>query len=275
MKKIIAVFLSLSLFVAVLSAILIYSNQKAIEKKLYSSVYSLSDNFLIEAENGCANQDKNSIEYIKTAISLGANCIEVDLSFDKSGYAFLAPSNNKINSKTLSLDSLLKYLSENTQFDNINVDLHIRSADNLKLVDELCQKYNMTQRVFFTGINLNQAFYVKSQSSVAFYVSIDLKKDNSKQYLNKIFNDISSCSAKGILCDAQEMTKELSVLLEENWIDVMFVDVDTHSKYIKALTLSPRCIRTSKPYELLEIVQNWQNNAPIELYGLEKTTIPQ
>lgn len=271
-KKIIALICTVAVLAAGIVLLSFAIRNKANEEDLYSSYYTLDEDFIIEASNGCISQKKNTVEFIKTAYNSGANCIELDLTFDPSGVPYIESSPYNINSGSLMLEQVLKLLSDDPIYKNDMLDLKVNSADNMPLVEELCTKYNMTGRVFLSGISVNQASYIKSNCSLPFYVTMDIKYSNDKGYLSDIYSDISNSFAVGLICDADEMSDLLAAILHENWIDISFENINSKHDCIKALKKSPKRIKTNKPYEVLEIVQTWQNEAPIEYYGIETTT---
>lgn len=270
-KKILIVICSFAVLIVGIIPLSIVIKQGIDEKKLYSSYYTLDDDFIIEAANGSLSQKKNTIEFIKTAYNSGANCVELDLTFDPSGVAYIEEHSYNINADTLKLEQVLKMLSKDALYSKVKLDLKINSVDNLPIVDELCKKYNVADRVFFTGVNLNQAIYVKNMSKIPFYLTVELKESTDNEYLSNVFDDIINSSAIGVICDVDSMSHQFDNMLYENWIKISFENLKSKKEYIKALAFSPNRIKTDKPYEVLELIHNWQDNSPTEFYGLEIT----
>lgn len=241
------------------------------EKELYSTYYSLDEDFIIEAANGSMNQEKNTVEFIKTAFNSGANCVELDLTFDPSGVPYIESDPYNIKDGTLKLEQVMLMMKNEAPYKHCFIDLKVNGTENLSLIDELCEKYEMTDRVFYSGINLNQSSLVRELSSVPFYLTMEIHKSENNDYLTEAFNDISNSGAIGVECELDDMSPLFSDILKENWIKISFENVNSKNDCVKALLMSPGRIKTDKPYEVLEIVQNWQNNAPVEFYGIETT----
>lgn len=271
-KKILMIICAVTIVIATVIPVSIIIIKNNSEKALYSSFYTLKDNFIIEASNGSLSQKKNTVEFIKTAYNSGANCVELDLTFDPSGEPYIESDPYNIKDGTLKLEQVLKMLSNDSIYKDSKIDLKINSVDNLQIVDELCEKYGMTDRVFFSGINLSQSKLIKESTSLPYYLSIEIKKSDDNDYIESIFNDISVSESIGVICNVDNVSKLLCDILYENWISISFENVNTKTDCIKALKMNPTCIKTNKPYLVQEIVQKWQNEAPIEFYGIETTT---
>lgn len=269
MKKKLKVILPFIIVFALAAVILIAIICKnSAEKRLYSSYYSLNDDFIIECENGSFGKKENSSEYIKTALQSNANAIEVDLCFDKNGKPFIEEENEKINDKTVSLEKLVEFMVSDTSYDRFFLCLHLeKEASNLAEVDKICERYNFTNRIYYTGISLNQAQYVRNQSKIPFYLSIDIKDYKSDKDMIKFFSLVSNSMAKGIICDIDEMNENIYDTLHENFIEITFDGIDKKSDFIKAAKYSPSRIKTENAYEIYDILRKWQSNAPVEYYG--------
>ena len=262
----------LIIIISVLIPVITFVCRNVQEKNLYSSYYNLDENFIIEAENGSYNQKENSIEFIKTAINRGANCVELDLSFNFNGIPYLCDNTEDINENTLLLESVLKYLSETPEYNNIYIDLHLEEITaDITVVDKLAEKYDFTDRIFLTNINLNQALFINNQSDLEFYLDYEIIRKSDIEYLNSVFNDISTSCATGIVCEYDDITEDMLNTLKENWIKISFEEVNSNYEIIEALTFSPCRIKTEYPHKVYEIVENWKNNAPVEFYGINET----
>ena len=262
----------LIIIISVLIPVITFVCRNVQEKNLYSSYYNLDENFIIEAENGSYNQKENSIEFIKTAINRGANCVELDLSFDLKGVPYICDNLEEINENTLSLETILKYFSENPDYNNIYIDLHLEDiSTDLSAVDKLAEKYGLSDKIFLTNINTNQALFISTKSKLDFYLDYELEKKSNIDYINRVFNDISASCATGIVCEYDDITEDMLNTLKENWIKISFEEVNSNYEIIESLTFSPCRIKTEYPHKVYEIVENWKNNAPVEFYGINET----
>lgn len=272
-KRIIIIICAAVVLVSLIVPLSVAFSNKSMEKKLYNSYYTLPEDFIIEAKNGCLGQKENSLEFIKTAYQSGANCVELDLTFDPNGVPYIQRSQYKINEEALSLEEVLNLISGgNASYKNCFIDLNINSTDNLPILEELCKKYAVEDRVFLSGVNLNQAQYVKSMTNLPYYLTIELKNSENNDYLSKVFNDVSNSGALGIICDYKNLSQQLHDILFENWLKISFDNINTKKQCVNALKASPNIIKTDKPYLVHEIAQKWQAQAPPELYGMVDTT---
>ena len=240
---------------------------KSAQKKLLSQPFDMPENYLITAENGVYGQKENSLLYVKTAFDNGADCIEVDVVFDENGIPYICDNADEISdSDAMPLEYLLHLVDSTSDYDGCSVNLHLIDASNLSMIDKLATKYNMTDRVFYTGIELNQANYISSQSKIGFYLDyeLDKKKSDDTDYIQQVYLDINNCSAIGINCEVEGFSERLGDFLKENWLKVSFVDVDNKAEMYKALMFSPDQIITPTPQEMREVVDEWNINAPNE-----------
>ena len=272
-KNIIKIVIPLIVMIIAISIpVIFFINKSVKENNLYSSYYTLDENFIIEAENGSYNQKENSIEFIKTAINAGANCVELDLSFDLKGVPYICDNLEEINENTISLEIILKYFSENPDYNNIYIDLHLEDiSTDLSAVDKLAEKYGLSDKIFLTNINTNQALFISTKSKLDFYLDYELEKKSNIDYINRVFNDISVSCATGIICEYDDISKDMLNTLKENWVKISFEDVNNDNEIINVLSYSPSRIKTQYPHKVYEIVQNWKTNAPVELYGIDNT----
>lgn len=236
------------------------------KKDLYENIYSFPEGAVITAKNGFGDNKTNSLLYVKSALQNGADCIEVDLCFAEDGTPYIASQNGEIDTSTMPLEYLVSYISDaikSTQR-QYKINLHLTDASNISLVSEIIGRYDMTENCFFTGVNLNQASYIRKSCDISFYIDykLDKSKANNPDYVSQIINEVSMSGAIGINCKADAFSELMMNMLKENWLKISFYDVETETDIIKALTYSPNQIITNDPQSVRSILIDWNKNAP-------------
>lgn len=239
---------------------------KVAKEDLYENMYSFPEGAVITAKNGFGDNKTNSLLYVKSALQNGADCIEVDLCFSEDGTPYIASQSDEIGTSTMPLEYLVSYISDAVKSTQrqYKINLHLTDASNIGLVSEIISRYDMTDNCFFTGVNINQASYIRKNSNVSFYVDykLDKTKSNDPEYISQIVNEISMSGAIGINCKADAFSELMMNMFKENWLKISFYNVETELEIIKALAFSPNQIITDNPQAVSSILLEWNKNAP-------------
>ncbi len=240
---------------------------KIAKNELFENYYSFPEDGMITTKNGFGNNEENSLLYVKAAFQNDADCIEVDVCFDEDGVPYIAESPEKIDENTMPLEYLLSFVNEkiNTSSQRTHsINLHLTDASGIEKIDELVKHYKMEDVCFLTGVNINQASYIRQNCSIPFYLDYEIKKSKVKdtEYASQVVNQISQSGAVGINCTADAFSEILSTMLKENWLKISFYDVESETEIINALRFSPNQIITENPLSVRSILIEWNANAP-------------
>ncbi len=239
---------------------------KVAKEDLYENTYAFPESGIITAKNGFGDNKNNSLLYVKSALQNGADCIEVDLCFDEDGTPYIASQNDEIGANTMPLEYLVSYISDavNSTQRQYNINLHLTDATNIKLAGEIISRYNMENNCFFTGVNINQASYIRKNCNISFYVDykLDKSKSSDPDYISRVINEVSMSGAVGINCKADAFSELMMNMFKENWLKISFYDVETELEIIKALAFSPNQIITGNPQTVRSTLIEWNKNAP-------------
>lgn len=274
-KKHLRIALIITAVVAVLAAFIVLiaipsMKRAAIEKakeELFQNIYSFPESGMITSENGCNNLKKNSLVYVKAALQSDVDCVEVDVCFDDEGKPYIAESADKIDENTMPLEYLISYFYEQTTKPGSrphHLNLHLTDAANLEEVGRIVESYEMTEYCFLTGINVNQAKYVRTSCTLNFYIDYEIDKSrvDDPEYHSLILADLGRTGAIGINCKIDNFTMGLSTMLKENWYKISFYGVEDELDIIKAISFYPNQIITSNPEYARLILVEWHANAP-------------
>ncbi|MBE6814071.1 MAG: glycerophosphodiester phosphodiesterase [Ruminococcaceae bacterium] len=236
----------------IVGGVIFMDNKK--ETEFYKSQQiNLPKDFTYTAHTGCCGTSDNSLEAIKVGIEHGAQIVEFDLYFNTENIAVLSHDAPKGNEVTL--DEAFKLIStyENVQ---VNVDVKLCN-DYLHVVYNLAEKYKITKRVFFTGINVEDIETVKKECpTVPYYLNYEVKKENKQtpEYLNDLVKIVKDSGAVGINFNKDSATKDLVDTFHNNDLLVSIWTVNEEKDMYKILYFAPDNITTRNPDVLKKLL---------------------
>lgn len=207
---------------------------------------NLPKDFTYTAHTGCCGTDDNSLEAIKVGIEHGADIVEFDLYFNDENIAVLSHDEPKGNEVTL--DEAFELIST---YNDVKVNIDVKLCnDNLHIVYDFAEKFNITDRIFFTGINLEDVETVKKECpSVPYYLNYDVSKENKQttEYLDDLVKIVKDSGAVGINFNKDSATKELVDTFHNNDLLVSIWTVNEEKDMYKILYFAPDNITTRNP----------------------------
>ena len=156
----------------------------------------LPKDFTFTAHTGCMGTAQNSLESIKAGAESGASVVEFDLRFANDGEPVL--SHDEPVGGEVTLDKAFEYVS---QFDNIKVNVDIKTCDALEKVYPMAQKYGIEKRIFYTGVHEGFVESVKKDSpEVPYYLNFKVKwwRKNNEKYILSVVDKVKQAGAVGI-----------------------------------------------------------------------------
>ena len=217
-----------------------------------STEITLPKDFTITAHTGCMDTKENSLESIKKGIENGASVVEFDLYFNDKGEPVL--SHDEPVGDEVTLDEAFEYIS---QFDNVKVNVDIKTCDALEKVYPTAQKYGIEDRIFYTGVKEEFVESVKTDSpQVKYFLNVDVEKSKNtdKEYLLSLVEKVKNAGAIGINFNYKNASKELVKVFRENGLLVSIWTVDDEYNMYKILSFEPDNMTTRNPDKLSEIV---------------------
>lgn len=252
MKKKILLSIVCILLVGILIIIISAANYQKELNKLKNEPLNLPENFTYTAHTGCVNTEDNSLEAIEIGAKYGAQIVEFDLNFLKDGTPILAHDEPK--GDEITLDMAFKKVSE---YENLKINVDVKSVQNLKAVVDLAQKHGILNRIFYTGIELKDVETVKKDSpEVPYYLNfnVDKPQNQTPEYLQSLVEGVKGCGAIGINFNKDNATKELVDTFHENGLLVSIWTVNNEKEMYEILHLSPDNITTRQPDKIKEIL---------------------
>ena len=218
-----------------------------------STEITLPKDFTVTAHTGCMDTKENSLESIKKGIENGASVVEFDLYFNDKGEPVL--SHDEPVGDEVTLDEAFEYIS---QFDNVKVNVDIKTCDALEKVYPTAQKYGIEDRIFYTGVKDEFVESVKTDSpQVKYFLNVDVEKSKNtdKEYLLSLVEKVKNAGAIGINFNYKNASKELVEMFHENGLLVSIWTVNDEFNMYKILSFEPDNITTRNPDKLSEIVK--------------------
>lgn len=214
---------------------------------------NLPQNFTYTAHTGCCGTADNSLEAIKVGVENGADIVEFDLYFTEDGKALLSHDVPKGNEVTL--DEAFKLIST---YKNIKVNVDVKKCDNnLHVVYDSAEKYKIADRIFFTGIFLDDVEAVKNECpTVPYYLNYEVLKENKQtpEYLNDLVKIVKDSGAVGINFNKDSATKDLVDIFHNNDLLASIWTVNEEDDMYKILYFAPDNITTRNPEVLNKIL---------------------
>lgn len=245
-KQLVGVVTTIILTLIIILGGMIFMNDKKEQEFYKSQPLSLPKDFTYTAHTGCCGTDDNSLEAIKVGIEHGADIVEFDLYFNDENIAVLSHDEPKGNEVTL--DEAFKLIAT---YEDIKVNVDVKLCnDNLHIVYDLAEKHNITDRIFFTGINLQDVETVKKECpSVPYYLNYDVSKENKQttEYLDDLTKIVKDSGAVGINFNKDSATKELVDTFHNNDLLVSIWTVNEEKDMYKILYFAPDNITTRNP----------------------------
>lgn len=201
----------------------------------------------VTAHTGCMVTEKNTLESIEKGSGF-ADIVEFDLHFTKEGVPVLAHDKPKGDEVTFSQAAKLV-----KSIDGLRVNVDLKSVDNLKEVVKIAKKWDILDRIFFTGVKDEFVEAVKRDApEVPYYLNVDVKKSKNKDidYINSLVKKVMDAGAIGINFNYKNASAELVSTFQNYDLLVSVWTVDKKVQMYRMLSYRPDNITTRKPDEL-------------------------
>ncbi len=213
-----------------------------------------SENFTLTAHTGCEGTQDNSLESIKSGFENGADIVEFDLNFNSDGKPVL--SHDEPQGECVTLDEAFSVAA---QYSNLKLNVDVKNTENLKAVAELAEKYNLKNRIFFTGITQNDVEALKQQTpEISYYLNMDVDKTqkHNRDYIGSLADTVQNEGAVGINFHYSALSEELVEIFHQRGLLVSVWTVNKKFHMYKVMKLSPDNITTRYPSQIKKIIEN-------------------
>ncbi len=151
----------------------------------------------VTAHSGAFGTPDNSIEFIKKALEEHCDIIEMDVTFRPDGTPVIIHSGSPKPTEGILLRDAFALIAADP---DIKMNLDLKSVKNLPAVDELLDRYGLTERAFYTGVGADWAPVVKANSKVPYYLNTDVPVWNRsrEKALAALADKVASLGAVGV-----------------------------------------------------------------------------
>ena len=221
-----------------------------IESDALKKAYELPDSFTVTAHSGCNGTEDNTLESFKEAINSGADILEMDILDDENG-AVVVTHDYESGKEYPLFEDVLKFIKENSETVKINVDLKQSSASFA--ADEIIRSLEMTDRCFFTGVDIEDAQAIAATVSVPYYINIhpSVIEMFDEEYWIKTASEVNALGGIGVNCNFRQISKRGVEICKKNLLLVSVFTPKSELELDYALTLSPDNITTRNPQYII------------------------
>ena len=219
---------------------------------LKNSVKNLPVDFTVTAHTGCEKSKDNSLESISAAINAGAQITEFDLRFDGDGKAILSHDDGAENPVTL--DEAFALVAVD---DKLMVNVDVKTTDNIKEVYLLSEKYGITNRIFYTGIEEAKVETVKTETpAISYYLNYapDLSKKYDDEYIASLIELVKGAGAVGLNVNYLKCSKKMVEAFRREGLKVSVWTAKEIFSMIICLNMMPDNITTRCPVLLNKLI---------------------
>ncbi len=151
----------------------------------------------ITAHSGAFDTPDNSLEFVRTALAKGCEIFEIDVTFRPDGTPVLIHSGSPKATEGILLRDALALVAADPA---VRMNLDLKSVKNLPAVDELLDRYGLTDRAFFTGVSADWTQTVRKNSRIPYYLnaSVNPWKRSSEKTLTALADKIVALGAVGL-----------------------------------------------------------------------------
>ena len=210
-------------------------------------------NVTITAHSGCNDTEPNSIASLESGYNSGADILEFDLNFDRYGVPYL--SHDDVKGNEIKLEEAFKFLANNQ---NVKANIDVKKTDNMPAVFQLINSYNLSNRVFFTGVKEEFVEAVRTGCpGISYYLNCkpELLKVHCQQYINELVNRVKDYSAIGINMRHYYLSGTLVKSFHERDLLVSVWTVNDRYFMQRAIYYGPDNITTKNPLNLKRLLR--------------------
>lgn len=216
------------------------------------NINNLSEGFTVTAHTGCEGTADNSLEAIKKGENAGADIVEFDLRFDKDGKGIL--SHDETVGNAVSLEEAFELVAS---FDKLRVNVDCKTTDNLTEVYRVSEKFGITDRIFYTGIEEKDVDAAKTQTpQIPYFLNYKVKgfKKKNEKYIKSLISLTKEKGALGLNIKHTQCSKKLVEMFRDEGLLVSVWTANNTRVMKKCLAFAPDNITTRFPSTLIKLI---------------------
>lgn len=215
---------------------------------------SLPEDFTVTCHAGAMLTPPNSIYSVKTAVGMGAQVVELDVSFRPDGLPVIIHAAKPAAGCGVPLEDALKAVAESSEC-RINLDL--KSTANLAAIDKLVKLYGLSERVFYTGVSSEWVDDVRKSSEIPYYLNYKITAEDAadKNSALKAAETAKNFGAIGINSNYRSASELFVETVRKSGILVSLWTVDKPKDMRNVLNMKPDNITTRLPNILMKMIE--------------------
>ncbi|MBO5896895.1 MAG: glycerophosphodiester phosphodiesterase [Clostridia bacterium] len=228
-------------------------------RDLVSDAEAFPNGFTYTAHTGCVETPDNSLQSIEVGVKYGADIVEFDVRHHNGD--IILSHDAPVGGEVTLEQAFLKV----KEYDGLQVNVDVKSTEELHLVQEIAIKTGMLDRIFFTGIFEKDTEIVKKECpEIAYYLNMDVlpKKEHTAEYLQSLVDTVKGCGAVGINFNKDNASKELVQAFRDAGLKVSIWTVSKEHEIYKILSYCPDNITTRRPDRVQRIIGGVEKVVP-------------
>lgn len=223
-----------------------------IEAKI--GVKNLPDNFTITAHTGCCGAEANTLESSAIGFANGADISEFDLNVALDGTLCLSHDTPKEGEAIVPLQSEFEFFAP---FEDKKLNVDVKTTKALDGILEIAEKTGVKDRIFYTGIGIQDVAAVKAKTpEIPYYLNCEVSESilDDKDCLQNFIDGVKETGAIGLNMHFSNGYKKLIEACHENGLEVSLWTAYKVKDMLKCLAVSPDNITTTHPDTLRRII---------------------
>lgn len=220
-----------------------------------NSATPLPGGFTYTGHTGCNDTVDNSLESIEVAVKHGVDIVEFDIYHN--GKEYVLSHNKPVGGEITLKEAFLKI----KEYDGLKANVDVKDDSHIELVQELAKETGVIDRIFFTGVTVNEAKNVSEKCpEISYYLNMKItkpKKDIAvKNYLESITEKVERYGAVGINISKGQVYPELVEYCHEKNLLVSVWTVNKKKEMYRVLSYGVDNVTTRQPDILKEVLEN-------------------
>lgn len=244
-KKKVAIIIVCALLAIAVTFTLVATLHDDVNLALWKNVPThLPEGFTITAHAGCEGTKPDTLEPLQKGWELGMPIVEFDVNFTPSGEPVLFHDTPQEGGSYLPFEAALAFLADKAPLQG-NIDM--KRTMHMDKVYEAIKKYDLQDRVFFTGIGEKDAPTVQRDCpGIRYYLNVNVECGTERQ-IKELIETTKKLGAIGVNLKFTKLSQELCDMCHENGLLVSVFTPDKMVVISHVLRFSPDNITTRRP----------------------------
>lgn len=217
------------------------------------------------------NGKDNTVSGAKEAVRLGAQGVVFDLCFLNDDTPVLCGDYRK-RENCESVETLFREFSD-VKYENVSIYLNIVQLSSFSVLNELAVKYNISSRVFLTGIDDQRYGLVSGDDTIIpFYLEYKPEKTVSGDYPDKRPECIDEYGACGLIVGKADFNADFSLCMSDLGVQTIVSGVKNRLDMCQVISAGALNVFTEDIGDCREALDSWINAVDIRYReSLEKS----